>query len=44
MIRECFNCHTGIIFDPDMLREKLGMDVDMHHQRFGTSSCESHVY
>jgi hypothetical protein len=28
MVRECFKCNTGIIFDPDMLRDDLGMDID----------------
>jgi len=31
MIRECFNCKTGIIFDGDLLRDMVGMDVDLEH-------------
>jgi hypothetical protein len=28
MIRECFACYTGIIFDSTILREKIGLDTD----------------
>lgn len=27
MIRECFACDTGIIFDADILRERIGLDT-----------------
>lgn len=28
MIRECFDCKTGIIFDADILRDEIGIDPD----------------
>ena len=28
MIRECFACNTGIIFDADILRDEMGINVD----------------
>jgi hypothetical protein len=34
MVRECFNCETGIIFDMDMLNVNLGMDIDMERGRY----------
>jgi uncharacterized protein (DUF2235 family) len=33
MIRECFRCQTGIIFDANMLRDEVGMDVDIKNLR-----------
>ena len=29
MIRECFNAHTGIIFDAHMLMNEVGLDMEM---------------
>jgi hypothetical protein len=40
MIRECFKCQTGIIFDMDMLTNKLGMDIDMERERFVSVACK----
>jgi hypothetical protein len=34
MIRECFRTATGIIFDANMLRDQLGMDVDVDGERY----------
>jgi len=33
MIRECFRCQTGIIFDAKMLRDEAGMDIDLENLR-----------
>lgn len=33
MVRECFRAETGLIFDMDMLRDELGMDVDFERKQ-----------
>lgn len=33
MVRECFRVETGLIFDMDMLRDELGMDIDFDNRR-----------
>jgi hypothetical protein len=33
MIRECYRCNIGMIFDGEMLRNEIGMDVDLESRR-----------
>jgi hypothetical protein len=42
MIRECFKCNSGIIFDAHMLKHEVGLDVDSIFNAPNPLSPEAH--
>jgi hypothetical protein len=43
MIRECFDCHTGILFDMDMLKDNVGMNIDSENGTYVSVFCETNA-
>jgi hypothetical protein len=43
MVRECFNCETGIIFDMDMLDVDLGIDIDLERETYVSVVCKTNA-